>query len=123
MAEEVIELPGARLLELAKQNGVLEESIRRNQKQIDENTRKAQELEKKIAELDLEYHQLQRQVDDLDGMVHKGTQTAKPLTTQVTEIRTEFDAQKKLLQFIAVTSTGALIELIFTLVRFFTKGG
>ena len=45
MAEEVIELPGARLLELAKQNGVLEESIRRNQKQIDENTRKAQELE------------------------------------------------------------------------------
>jgi len=123
MADEVIELPGTKLIELARQNGMLEESIRRNQKQIDENTRKAQELEKKIAELDVEYHQLQKNIEDLDGMVHKGTQTSKPLTTQVTEIRTEFDAQKKLLYYIAITTTGALVQLLISILKYFTKGG
>lgn len=121
MAEEIIEVPGAKLIELAKQNGALEESIRRNTKLIEENTRKANELENKIVELNMEYKQLEQQVDTLDGTVHKGTQTAKPLTTQVTEIRTEFDSMKKLLYYIAITTTGALVELVLTISKYFFK--
>lgn len=119
----VKEISGKDLLELARKNGALEESIRRNTALIEENTKKAYELEQRVARLSVEYDNLEKQVETLDGTVHKGTQTSQPLTQQVAVMRSEFTSMRKLLWFIASMSATAVVQLILTLLEFFIKRG
>lgn len=120
---EVARITGHDLLFLVHKNGALEESIARNAKSIDENTKKAEELERKIIRLNLEYDTLTKQVEELDGTVHKGTQTAQPLTQQVAVMKSEFTSMKKILYFIATMSATAVIQLILTIVEFVGRKG
>ena len=120
---EIIEVTGKDMIELARRNGALEESIRRNAQLIDENTKKAEELEKKIVKLNVEYDNLKSQVTELDGTVHKGTQSAKPLTQQVAVMTNDFANMKKTLYFIATMSVTAAIQLVITVFQFFANRG
>lgn len=120
---EVAKITGHDLLYLVHKNGALEESIARNAKMIEENTKKAEELERKVIKLNLEYDTLTKQVEELDGTVHKGTQTSQPLTQQVAVMKTEFVSMKKLLYFIATMSTTAIIQLILSIIQFVAKKG
>lgn len=121
--EEVTKITGHDLLYLVHKNGALEESIARNARMIEENTKKAEELERKVIKLNLEYDTLTKQVAELDGTVHKGTQTAQPLTQQVAVMKSEFSSMKKILYFIASMSATAAIQLILTIVEFIAKKG
>lgn len=120
---EVAKITGHDLLYLVHKNGALEESIARNARMIEDNTKKAEELERKVIKLNLEYDTLTKQVEELDGTVHKGTQTAQPLTQQVAVMKTEFASMKKLLYFIATMSATAIIQLILTIIQFVARKG
>lgn len=122
-ADDIVSISGKDLIDLARKNGSLEESIRRNSLLIDENTRKAEELEKRIIALNIEYESLNRQVTELDGTVHKGTASSQPLTQQVAVMKTEFISMKRILAFIATMSVTGAIQLAITIIGIFTKKG